>query len=114
MCSCQSLEELAEKTQSPLEHDCYTNEACDGIRCELDVFGTRFHLETILLSCDTPPALESVVEDENNVPLHTAVYSTSGEYLLEIEGIFLPVYVNIQHHNYSMDVEVSIALFNML
>ena len=105
-CSCQSLEELANITHSPFEHDCRTNEVCDGVRCEVDVLGSTFHLETILLSCEDPPALESVVEDENNTPLYTAVYDETGLYRLQISGLSLPLYVVIEHHNYSMDVAV--------
>lgn len=107
-CSCQSLVELAEKTQSPLEHNCTTNEACNGIRCEFDIFGTTFHLETILLSCNNPPALETLVEDENNTVLHTNTLSRTGRYNVTILGLPLPLYADITHHNYSMDVSVSV------
>ena len=106
-CSCQSLAELAKKTQSPLEHDCTTNEACNGIRCELEIFGTFFYLESLLLSCNSPPALETVVEDEDKKVLHTSVVSRTGAYSLSLLGLELPTYVEITHHDYSMDISVS-------
>ena len=110
MCSCQSLAELANKTQSPLEHDCTTNEVCDGIRCVLDVFGTIYHLETVLLSCNDPPALETVVENEDNVPLFTSISDHTGVKSLQVFGLRLPLYVFIEHHDYSMDVAVSVCV----
>ena len=103
-CSCNSLTELAAKTQSPLEHDCTTNEACNGIRCEL---GAAFYLETILLSCNSPPALETVVEDRNKTALYTSVISQTGTYPIQVLGLELPMYVEITHHDYSMDISVS-------
>ena len=106
-CSCESLEELAKNTESPIEHDCETNELCNGVRCELDVFGTVYHVETILLSCEKPPALDVVVEDELNNPLYAAIFNESGLYWIEVSGRLLPLYATIEHRDYSMDVEVS-------
>ena len=105
-CSCQSLEELAEKTHSPLEHSCATNENCDGVRCELDVFDTVYYLESILLSCEEPPAVDVVVENEQNEPLYAFQFNRTGSYDLVISGLELNVYAVIVHHAYSMDVAV--------
>ena len=107
-CSCQSLEELADKIHSPLEHDCATNEDCDGVRCELDVFGTTYHIETILLSCDDPPGLETVIEDENNVPLRVLNFDRTAMGTINIGGLEVPAYGVIEHHPYSIDIQVSI------
>ena len=62
-------------------------------------------METILLSCEHPPALKLFVEDENNIPLYTAIYSES-IYELRISEQTLPLYVMVDHHDYSMDVAV--------
>ena len=64
-------------------------------------------METILLSCYNPPALETVLEDANNVTLHTNIVSRTGTYIINIRGVELPMHVEIVHHNYSMDVVVS-------
>ena len=107
-CSCESLEGLAESIDAPLEHDCMTNEDCDGVRCEFDLFGTVYHLETLLLSCEDPPALALVVEDVDDQPLHVANISGTGVYSLGVvRGFTVPLSVMMVHHPYSMDVTVS-------
>ena len=106
-CSCQSLQELADKIQSPVEHDCVTNENCNGVRCELDIFGTVYHIENILLSCDDPPGFETVIEDENNMPLRVIKYDSTGRTTINIAGVDLEAYAVIEHHTYSIDLHVS-------
>ena len=107
-CSCESLEGLAEEIDFPLEHNCTTNEDCDGVRCEFDIFNTVYHLETVLLSCEDPPALAMVVEDVNNQPLRVTNFSRTGVYSLGmIRGFNVPLSIMMVHHPYSMDVEVS-------
>ena len=107
VCSCQSLEELARKTESPLEHDCRTNEHCNGIRCVLDAYRSTYHVETILLTCEDPPALDVVVENERNEPLYAAKFNRSGVYSIEVAGLTLPLYAVLEHRDYSVDIEVS-------
>ena len=84
-----------------------TNEQCNGVRCELDVLGDIYHVETILLSCEEPPAVDVLIEDEQNQPLHAIIISRTGLYTININGLPLPLYVEIEHHDYSMDVVVS-------
>ena len=106
-CSCQSLEELADKIHTPVEHDCVTNEDCNGVRCELDVFGAVYHIETILLSCEWPPGFETVIEDENNVPLRVINYDRTGRTTINIDGVELEAYAMIEPYIYSVDIQVS-------
>ena len=108
LCSCKSLEGMAEKMQSPVEYNCMTNKDCDGVRCEFLSFGRVYHLETILLSCEDPPALMMVLEDVNNQPLHVTNFSHTGVYSMGVvSGSNIPLTVMIDHHPYSMDVAVS-------
>ena len=107
-CSCESLEGLAESIDVPLEHDCMTNEDCDGVRCEFNLFGTVYHLETLLLSCEDPPALAMVMEGVNDQPLRVINISRTGVYSMGVvRGFTVPLSVMMVHHPYSMDVTVS-------
>ena len=107
-CSCESLKGLAESIDSPLEHDCMTNEDCDGVWCEFDLFGTVYHLETLLLSCEDPPALAMVVEDVNKQPLHVTNFSRTGIYSLGLgRGFNIPLGITMVHHPYSVNITVS-------
>ena len=89
-----------------VEHDCTANTDCDGMICELDVFGTVYYLETLLLSCEEPPAVDVVVEDDEHKALFASQFNRTGTYELVISGFRLPLSVVIEHHDYSMDVEV--------
>ena len=108
ICSCQSLEEMANKIDSSLEQNCATNEDCTGVRCELNIFGNTYHVETILLSCEDPPAMDVVVENEENSPLYAAKFNHSGLYRIEISGLPLWLHATAIHNDdYSIEVEVS-------
>ena len=113
-CSCQSLEGLASNIHTPLEPECFTNDMCNGIRCKFTVLGSMFQLETLLLSCNNPPAIETVLEDENNAPLSTNTASRTGIYYMRVNTLELPMYVEITHYNYSMDISVSFILMQHL
>ena len=109
-CSCQSLEGLANNTHTSSESKCFTNDMCNGIRCNFTVLGIKVQLETLLLSCNNPPAIETVLEDENNAPLSTNIASSTDTYYMRVNTLELPMYVEITHYNYSMDISVSLLM----
>ena len=44
---------------------CMTNEACDGLECQVDVFGTgvKFPAKATVLPCNKPPAVNIVLRE---------------------------------------------------
>ena len=108
-CLCESLEDLASVIQSPLgiEHDCHTNSDCDGMQCELDINSDRYFLDLVVFSCMEPPAIDVIVEDEEQERVFEQTFTESGTRNLTL-GLF-PMILNstVIHHNYSVDVEVS-------
>ena len=107
-CMCESLEDFASIIQSPFEHDCVTNSDCNGIRCELDIFGNVFFIDAIVLPCIVPPAIEVLVENSQREILSAVVFNRTDEKTIMILGTSLPLDVIIVHHEYSMDIQVSI------
>ena len=105
-CMCESLEDLADIIHSPFEHDCSTTSKCDGVRCELDVFGNMFFVEAIILPCTNPPAAEVVVQNSLGQNLFVGIFNRSGQRDIVILGTRITVDVIVVHRDYSMDVEV--------
>ena len=103
---CESLEDLADIIHSPFEHDCSTTSKCDGVRCELDVFGNMFFVEAIILPCTNPPAAEVVVQNSLGQNLFVGIFNRSGQRDIVILGTRITVDVIVVHRDYSMDVEV--------
>ena len=104
---CASLRSLATRIDSPLEHDCVTigNPACNGVRCELDVFGSVFYVETIVLPCTN--SVELVVRDSNMEAIHTDVFNKTEVRVIMVDILPLLVDVEITVKPYSMLVRVS-------
>ena len=83
-CLCSSVEQLAEEIQSPIEHDCSATPTCDGVTCRLEVFGNMFIVETDILSCTTPPAIDVIVKDSSEDVVYSGVFDDN------TTGIILP------------------------
>ena len=105
-CLCSSVEELAEKIHSPAEHDCSATPTCDGVTCELEVFGNTLTLETDVLSCTTPPAFDVIVKDSSGTPIYTGVYDDNSTGTINIAGFVLPISVLLIQRPYSIEIEV--------
>ena len=108
---CQSLQDLAAQavqvggTNFNIEPECQTNQECNGVVCELDIFGSVFYLETIILPCDY--AVDVVVRDSERQAIFMSVYNRTEIHMISI-GIFTTsLYVEIVPHPYSMEVSVS-------
>ena len=71
------------------------------------MLGAVYHIENILLSCDDPPGIELLVEDVNNRPLYATIINHTGQYVVEFNSVQIPLYAIVEHHPYSIDVEVS-------
>ena len=106
-CSCQSLQDLASVIQSPIEHDCYNTSTCDGIRCELDVFGAVYYVEIVVLSCAEPTAFEVLVEDDAFQPLSVSIFNKTSQEIITVDGVDIVIDSTIIHHEYSVEIEVS-------
>ena len=104
-CMCDSLADAAEGATHPLiEPRCFTNERCDGVRCELDIFGTIYFLEVVILPCQN--ALALLVEDSSLQVLHTSVFNRTGTRNIQVGIVTVEAEVVIVPHDYSMDVQV--------
>ena len=104
-CMCDSLADLAQRATHPsIEPECSTNERCDGVLCELDIFGTVYYLEIIVLPCQN--ALALLVEDSSGGVLHTSVFNRTETRSLSIGILSLPTEVVIDPREYSMDIQV--------
>ena len=106
-CMCESLEDLADIIHSPFEHNCSTTSDCDGVRCELDVFGNVFFIEAIALPCNNPPAAEVIVQNSQRQNIFGAIFNTSGQRDVVILGFRITVDVIVVHRDYSVDIEVN-------
>ena len=104
-CLCDSLADLAEQATHPLvEPECSTNELCNGVRCELDIFGSVYYLEIMIDSCES--AVEVLVEDSQGQVLHSSTFNQTETKTLQIGSLSLPTEVVIVKHNYSMELQV--------
>ena len=106
-CSCESLRDLASVIQSPIEHDCYNTSNCDGIRCELDIFGAVYYVEIVVLFCAKPTAIEVLVEDESFQPLSESIFNETSQQVIMVAGVNVVIDATIIHHEYSIEIEVN-------
>ena len=103
---CSSLTDLASKSGGTLlEPECHTNERCDGIVCELDIFGNVFYIESIILPCDY--AVDVVIEDSSGQPTFMSVYNRTEAHVIDLGFFSTNLFVEIIRHNYSMEISVS-------
>ena len=105
-CLCTSMEELAEKIHSPIEHDCEATPACDGVTCQLEVLGNTYIIEMDVLSCAQPPGVDVLVKDAMGNPFYSAVIDDNTTQTVPIHGIYVPMQVLLIQHPYSIEVEV--------
>ena len=105
---CESLEDLADIIHSPFEHNCFTTPNCDGVRCELDILGLILYIETLILPCANPPAVEVIVQNSQRQNIFSAIFNTSGQRDIVIMGFRMTVVTIVVQHNYSVDIEVSV------
>ena len=105
-CMCSSLADLAQRATHPvIEPQCSTNERCDGVYCELDIFGAVYYLEVVILPCQN--AISILVEDSSRQVLHTSVFNRNETRSISIGLIPLTTEVVIIPYEYSMDVRVN-------
>ena len=113
-CMCQSLQDLAAQAVQAdidIEPECQTNQECNGVVCELDIFGSVYYLESIILPCDY--AVDVVVRDSQRQAIFMSVYNRTEIHMISI-GIFTTsLYVEIVPHPYSMEVSVSENIDNV-
>ena len=103
---CTSLQDLADKAGgTAIEPSCQTNDQCDGVICELDIFGSVYYLESIILPCQY--AVDVVVRDSQRQALFTSLYNRTETHTINLGIISTSLYVEIVPHLYSMEVSVS-------
>ena len=105
-CMCDSLRDLADQATHPgIQPECSTNELCDGVRCEFDIFGAVYYLEIIVLPCQN--AVSLLVEDSSRQVLHISVFNQTATRPIPIGFLTLQTEVFIVPHDYSMEVQVA-------
>lgn len=105
-CMCESLSLLASESGGTLlEPECYTNDRCNGVICELDIFGNVFYMESIILPCEY--AVDVVIRDSNRQPTFMSYYNRTEVHVIDLGLFSANLYVEIIRRNYSMDVSVS-------
>ena len=105
-CMCSSLQDLANKAGGTLiEPECFTNQQCNGVTCEVDIIGNVFYLESIILSCTY--AVDVVVRNSQRQPLFMTVYNRTEAHVIGLGSISTNLYVEIVRYPYSMEVSVS-------
>ena len=107
-CACESLDNVASSIESPLEHDCQRDANCDGVRCEMDLFGRVFYIELLIDPCQDPPAVDWVIFNSDMEAIYEVTFDESGTGQFTVRGQPLPLEQIIVHHNYSMEIEVQL------
>ena len=103
---CSSLQDLAAKAGGTLvEPECRTNQQCNGVVCEVDIFTYMFYLESIILPCDY--AVDVVVRDSQMQPILMTIYNRTDVHFISLGPFTTRLYVEIVRHAYSMEVSVS-------
>lgn len=109
-CMCSSLQHLASISgHNDIETECNTNEACDGVRCQLNIIGNIFYLETIVLPCED--ALEIVVEDSRLTEIESFRFNQSERRNIVVSGFPLTVDMTLIRREYSMFLRVRTVVF---
>ncbi len=104
-CMCQSLSELAQASgHSFIETNCVPNQACDGVKCTLNVLGGIYYLETVILPC--VDAVEWLVEDSASNILAEHRFNETERRDVVVENLPLTVEIMLLKKAYSMDVKV--------
>ena len=72
--------------------------------CELDIFGTVYYLEIVILPCRDVFSL--LVEDSSRQVLHSSEFSQNATRPIQVGFFTLHSEVLIVKRNYSMDIQV--------
>ena len=103
---CSSLQDLAAKAGgTEIEPECRTNNQCNGVICELDIIGSVYYIESIILPCQY--AVDVVVRDSQRQAIFMSVYNRTETHSISIGILTTSLYVEIVRHAYSMEVSVS-------
>ena len=108
-CLCDSMKDLASDIH--YEHDCTTTEACDGVRCELNIQATPHIMEICILSCEQPPAVDILIENEVGHPFLALYISDNATFFTLLDGTLLIVHPMIIHHPYYLEFQVYILQY---
>ena len=78
---------------------------CNGVICEIDIFGNVYYIENIILPCDY--AVDVVIEDSQGRPTFMTIYNRTQSHPIDIGLFTATLYVEIVRHDYSMEISVS-------
>ncbi len=106
-CACQSFEELAAITFSPVEHDCRVVENCRGVECELDVFGSIYYIEYLVDPCGDDVVIDYIIYNDEMEALVVESFNETTSTIIVVDGTPIPVEHTLIRHDYSIEVEVS-------
>ncbi len=105
-CACQTFEDLAANTQSPVEHGCQVVENCRGQECELDVFGAIYYIDFFVDPCGGDVLIEYVIKNAEKEAIFESAYNETTSSTIEIQGVLIPIVQILVRHDYSIELEV--------
>lgn len=115
VCMCQSMQDVANAVRFPIpipllsvDLSCSSLPDCSGVHCTIGVGTIGNYIADITVNpCEE--SVHMVVSDSSNQPQFDRVYRDSGNYSFPIGSFQTTLLIGIVHHNYSMDLSVSLT-----
>lgn len=108
VCACEAAQFISSSVESlpgTAQVTCEVNAGCTGHECHYSGLGDfTFYLESEFLPCNTPPGLEMIIRNSEEVVLEQYYFDSSRE--VTILSTF-PLNVMVEHFQYSMILSVS-------
>ena len=106
-CMCQSIQDIADNGDYPVDTVCVNNSQCNGVDCTFKFGPISFNVETEIQPCSQPPGFFVIFSHAQTGNVVFDEYFNSSTNSSHVFG--LPLYVVVIHKPYSMIVEVSIC-----
>lgn len=110
VCMCQSIQDIADSGEHPVDTDCVNNSQCNGLDCTFNIGSITYNVETEIQPCSKPPGFFFIVSHDQTGNVVFEKYFNSSTNSSHLFGF--PLYVVVIHKPYSMIIEVSICILN--
>ena len=105
-CMCSSLSDLATQSgHTVIEPECLTNQQCNGVICQMNLFHNVFYFENIILPCNY--AINVIIQDAQFQPTYVTFYNRTESQPILLGFFPMTLYVEILRLTYSMEISVS-------
>ena len=103
---CSSLSDLATQSgHTVIEPECLTNQQCNGVICQMNLFHNVFYFENIILPCNY--AINVIIQDAQFQPTYVTFYNRTESQPILVGFFPMTLYVEILRLTYSMEISVS-------